>query len=83
MLLHDSRIKKVEVKRCNCFQSIVNLGELPTSRGASKTWGVTGGSRVTVINRNAVCSEGKYNNQLSHVVNYISYFSYYLNMEYF
>lgn len=32
-------------------------GELPASRGASKTWGVTGGSRVTVINRNAVCSE--------------------------
>ena len=60
---------KVKVKRCNCFQSIVNLGELPTSRGASQTWGVTGGSRVTVINRNAVCSEGKYNNQLSHVVN--------------
>jgi len=32
-------------------------GELPTSRGANKTWGLTGGSSLTVINRNAVCSE--------------------------
>ena len=38
------------------------LGEFPTSRGATTTWqgqGSLSGSRITVINRSAICSEGK------------------------
>ena len=59
---------KVEDEKSIYFQSILILGELPTSRGANKTWGVTGGSRVTVINRNAVCSESKYNKTTNYLM---------------
>ena len=41
---------------------IILLGEFPTSRGVNTTWQGQGrleGSRITVINRSAICSEGK------------------------